>query len=155
MIKNIFSIFVFLLVGFATATGPQFQRLENTPKDGAILYMYRGDFGGNQSAYTPDLLINDIKVVELKRNAYTYIYLSPGKYKLSFRNNIISGYPDLDGEFEVSAGQRKFMKIFDPVSASGTVITYTSSIREMDENSALKEISSMRFDAPIVPSIEK
>lgn len=138
--------------GFATATGPQFIKPEAVSDDYALLYFYRGDFGNNQSAYTPSIYINNVKAIELKRSAYSVLKLNQGKYTILFKHIAIAGYPDLNMEIDIKNGERRYIEVYDPVSVSGgggLTLTYTSNLTEISEEVALEALKDKKLNPSI------
>jgi len=144
------ALLVILIVGCASADGPTFNTLSESKQSYGLFYFFRGDFGSSQSAYTPSLLIDGQKFVEIKRNAFTYIYIPEGVHELSFRANILSGYPSLDAKIIVRSGEKRFVEIFDPVSVSGRTLTYTSNMKEYKESDAVVALTGKKYEKPSI-----
>lgn len=137
----------------ATASGPLYVPASNVSKDKAVVYIYRPNLGYWQSAYTPAILANDEKVMELKKGGYRFINLLPGKHKIGMKHNPLSGYPYIELPIEVEGGNTYFISVKDPVDYSSakysvnaiSKVTYRSIIEMVPEQLGRQEISKLRL----------
>lgn len=69
-------------------TQERFTPAPTPPAGYATLYMFRAysNYGG---AIWPIVSLNDVKVVDLKVDSYTYVYVRPGKYHLHAKASFV------------------------------------------------------------------
>ena len=105
MIKNIICLAVMLiLTGCATnATGPMFSQAQDAPSNMGTLYVAKSE----APFMTPLTVveINDKPFVSLAGKGYSYVYLAPGVYRLSFVGATTVLFMT---EIEIKAGQNLF-----------------------------------------------
>jgi len=139
MIKKYLILFcsVLMLSGCATcATGPLFTQASPSLDKKGTFYIFRAK---TTLGVTPTVKINGKPFVALTALGYSYVYLSPGIYRLtfyygSFGNNFIS-------EIEIKEGQELFAEYY----AYGI----GQSLREIPKTTALDEIKDCRYVAPL------
>lgn len=74
-----------------------------------ILYIYR--LGAYPTLRTPEILINGKTVINLPEKAYTWVYLSQGKHKVTVDWAWDTGWPDLDFDIPIEAGKEHYLKL--------------------------------------------
>jgi hypothetical protein len=140
-----------LLQACATATGPSYSKVPVDPAK-ATIYIYRLDLGWWQSAYTPTILIDGKRFVELPKNGYSYTVVEPGTHTLGMRHNFLSGFPNVDGPIEVAAATEYFISVRDPVDVSnqagGLYSTFTSILHDEGPVTGRREVERLKFVAP-------
>lgn len=138
MIKKHLILFclVGILSGCATyAAGPLFNQAPLSPDNKGTLYVFRTKSGGP----TPIVKINGKPFVALSVLGYSYAYLSPGIYRLTFEygafgDNFIS-------EIEIKEGQ----EVFEEYSPNG----FGQNLREIPKTQALDEMKPYRYINPL------
>lgn len=93
-----------------SASAPRFHETENARPGFATLYIYR-PYNVVGHGVWPVLFINGKKVVGLKDQGYTVIFVKPGKYKVrTGKNNLLSGMGNIPGRFEIPRVGTYFLK---------------------------------------------
>jgi len=82
-----------LVILTACASSPPVSQERFTPAPAppagyATLYMFRAH-SGYGGAIWPIVSINDVKVLDLKVNSYSYVYIRPGKYHLHAKASFV------------------------------------------------------------------
>ncbi len=94
-----------LIILSACASSPprtqeRFTAAQRPPAGYATLYMFRAysSYGG---AIWPIVSLNDVKVVDLKVDSYTYVYVWPGKYHLHAKESfVLSNFNEDEKDFD-------------------------------------------------------
>lgn len=105
---------VLLVVGCATDPGrpPDAKPfVEANSRSGlAVLYIYRPAQNIARLVW-PEVLLNEKKVVGLRNESYTVVYLKPGKYAVrTEKSTPLSGMGNIPGEFEIPKEGTYFLK---------------------------------------------
>lgn len=130
------SCLVLMASGCATyATGPLFKQAPIPPGKKSLVYVFHEK---SPLVYTPTVKINGEPFVKLTKLGYSYAYLSPGIYRLTFQ------YGGFEGAFiteiEIKEGRQIFLKYF----SSG----FDISLKEVPETEALNEIKEYKYVEP-------
>jgi len=141
------SITLLTMFGCATANGPAFNRTSRKEEKSTI-YIYRLSYGGNQSAYSPTVIVDSKEIMKLPRLGYTVLEVEEGSYTIGFKHNPLAGYKPVYYKLDVEKGKEYFVKITDGYNASGGVMikmNYTSTIEILPEEVAISELSQTKF----------
>lgn len=142
-----------LLISCATATGPLFEHAQAVDQH-ALIYVYRKDLGHWQSAYSPTFLMDNKEIASIPREGYLALNVASGEHTFGFEHNFLAGYKPVNIPLKVLPNQIYYLKISDPISfdsASQPGALYgtnTSLIAIIDEEVALKELSTTHLVAP-------
>lgn len=126
-----------MVSGCATyATGPLFKQTPAPPNHKSTLYVFHPK---STIFYTPLVKIDDKPFVKLTQLGYSYAYLSPRVYRLTFKYG--GGAGAFISEIEVKGGQPIFVKYF----SNG----FGETLKEVPEIEALNEIKEYRYVEPV------
>lgn len=121
--------------GCATyATGPLFKQAPTPPDKMGTLYVFRSKV--SLGASIPTVKINGKPFVNLTAMGYSYTYLSPGVYRLTFENG---NYQRFITEIEIKEGEELFEEYSEPFSR----------LREIPESQAIDAVTNYRFVVPV------
>ncbi len=79
--NNYFIIVMITFIYSCSAHGPAFQKINHVPFDLSLIYVYRPDtfcMGGR----SPDVVIDQHKIVALSNNGYTRVFARIGLHKV-------------------------------------------------------------------------
>ena len=132
-------LILFLLIGIVSgcaatlATGPLFSEAPPSTGNKSTLYVFRT----KSSWLAPKLTvkINGKPLVALDSLGYSYAYLSPGIYRLTFDSGFIT-------EIEIKEGQDLFVECH---AANG----FGEGTRDVPKTQALDEIKNYRYVNPL------
>lgn len=136
MTKRYLILFCLILAisGCATyATGPLFKQATAPPDKMGTLYVFRSKVSLGMPI--PTVKINGKALVNLTAMGYSYTYLSPGVYRLTFENG---NYKLFITEIEIKEGEELFVEYLEPFSR----------LRELPKSQALDAVTNYRFVAP-------
>jgi hypothetical protein len=151
------------LGGCASGRPPDAQpfREVSEPRPGfAILYIYRPHHNIGRLVW-PEVFLNEQKIVGLRNEGYTVVYVKPGSYRVRTEGSPLSAMPNIPGEFQISSNESYFLK-FDrsynrftaPAGPLGTPSpTFTTNYERwtlVPRPMALTEISNCFFVPPYV-----
>lgn len=118
------------------ATGPQFSEAPLPPAHKGTLYIYRADA---PLVWTPTVKINNKPFLELSKLGYSYVYLTPGIYRLTF------DYGGLDSSFVteilIDEGKVVFKGLYD---SGGHKV-----LEDLPRDQALDKIKEYRYIEPL------
>lgn len=137
MIKKYLILLCFFttLSGCATyATGPLFNQAPPSPDKMGTLYVFRSKV--SVGASIPTVKLNGKPFVNLTAMGYSYAYLSPGVYQLTFENGSFKYFIT---EVEIKEGQDLFVEYSEPFSR----------LREIPKTRALEEVKQYRYVNPL------
>ena len=138
---------VFFLTGCTTTlSGPTFKQAVPPSSEKALVYFYRPD--STPYLLSPDLFVNNKKILDLGNKGYSYLYLEPGEHEIKVAWSFMSGRPDLQGKVKIEAGKTYFIRSHGHVYYD--TITYSASgyLTSVPDTHALKEISHCFFIKP-------
>jgi len=138
MIRRFLILFCFVSVlsGCATcANGPLYTKAPATLDKKGTLYIFRTKA---TLGTTPIVKINDKPFVKLTAAGYSYVYLKPGIYRLSFLYKFGGGFIS---EIEIKEGQEFYAEYY--TSGMG------ENFKEIPADAAFCEIDSCRYIVPI------
>lgn len=149
-----------LLAGCAApSTAPTYSQAPSAePRDGmAVLYVYREY--AEPTAWSPTISIDGKEVVSLPQQAFSWIYLSPGKHTLASEWPFIAGAPAVKFPANYVAGTRYFFEIrgtsgvtgTSPGARGGTTVHFTTTalVRSPQEREAVRQLEKCcRFIPP-------
>jgi len=139
MINKLFiniCLILFLFGCAPYAKGPLFSQIPNLQANKCVLFVYRKD-----TIYqnTPMVKINEKLFVKLGKKGYSYAYMAPGIYKLTF------DYGFLEAPFiiELPIEEQKeiYLRLYD--------IGFHKSVTEVEKEKALEELKEYRFEEQI------
>ncbi len=137
MIKKKIILFSLILIfsGCATySTGPLFSMAPAPPDKRGTLYVFRSKV--SVGASIPAVKINGKPFVNLTAMGYSYTYLSPGVYQLTFENG---NYKYFITEIEIKEGEELFVEYSEPFSR----------LKEIPKAQALDEVKDYRYVEPL------
>ena len=140
MIKRNFLMlsFVLILSGCATyATGPLFMEAPPSPDKKSTLYIFRAK---TIEMGTPKVKINGEPFVDLKAMGYSYAYLPPGIYRISFDYGAFAG-----GGFITEVEMKEGKDLYVLYSGNGMA----NNVVEMTKKQASEQIKNYRYVDPI------
>lgn len=163
--RLLFLASLFVLGGCATPRPPNaqsFQEISASRPGFATLYIYRSHHEISRAVW-PEMFINEQKVVDLKNEGYTVLFVRTGKYRIrTEKNSFMSGMDNIPGEFEIRQEGTYYLK-FDRsynqfMSQSGTYASpsFTRNYERwtlVSREIALPEISKCYFIQPDVDAI--
>lgn len=142
--------------------GPLFSEAKAPPPGYALVYLYRQD--SPPKWRTPDIFMNDLKILDLKNRGYSKLYLTGGSYKFSSIWALDTGVPDQSLVIELEGGKEYFIRLHTLMKHSSTntivlpmnsppgVTTYSStrydfqsSLERVSREQALAEISALTY----------
>ena len=133
------------IMGCTTAKGPLFVPATAPEAANTLLYVYRKNLGHFQSAYTPNVYIDDKPFVKLLREGYCYTYLIPGNHTITFKHVFLAGHPKVDLPIFMEANKTYFVRVSDPIEPGALTTDYISRIQIVSNERGLAEISSTRL----------
>lgn len=137
MTKKYLVLFCLILIvaGCATyATGTLFRQASPSPDKMGTLYVFRSKV--SLGASIPIVKINGKPFVNLMAMGYSYVYLNPGVYRLTFERGSFKYFIT---EFEIKEGQELFEE-YDEVF---------SRLREIPMSKAFDIVKHYRYVAPL------
>lgn len=139
MIKKYLILFCLILIvsGCATyAAGPLFREAPVSNDGKSMLYVFQIK---SPLVYAPIVKINNKPFVRLTKMGYSYAYLFPGVYKLTF------DYGGLEGVFisevEIHAGRETYVEYY----GGG----FEKRLRELSKAQAIDELKDFRYIEPL------
>ena len=129
----ILSLFLVLSGCATSAKGPLFTEAPPAPNQKSTLYIFRAR---TLQMGTPKVKINNQLFANLTSNGYSYAYLSPGVYRISFEYT-----PLADSDFMTEVEMKEGKNIYLLFSGS-----YVS---EMTKERASEQIKNYRYVDPI------
>lgn len=139
MIKKYLILFclVLMLSGCATyATGPLFREAPVSSDKESTLYIFQVK---SPLVYSPIVKINDKPFIRLTKMGYSYAYLSPGIYKLTFDYGGTEG--DFISEIEIHKGKETYMEYYGD--------GFEKRLRELPREQALDELKDFKYIEPL------
>ncbi|MDP2906010.1 MAG: hypothetical protein Q8O22_06910 [Candidatus Omnitrophota bacterium] len=131
----VFAGILVLLSGCATyASGPLFKEAPLPSNDMGTLYVFRSK--ASLGALVPTVKIDRRPFVKLTAMGYSYTYLSPGVYRLTFENG---NYQRFITEIEIKEGQELFIEYSEPFST----------LREIPKSQVSDVVKNYRYVAPV------
>ena len=92
------------------------------PEGFATLYIFRPNEGDYAAGVWPVTFFNDIKVVDVKANRYTSVYIWPGEYKIhSKRSGWFSGMGNQPFTLTIPSAGNYYLEFSTGVSGSTTL----------------------------------
>lgn len=137
-----------LLISGCSASGPPFSPAPPGESSKAILYVYRPKAFA-QSAASFDTFVDGIKIVELKNEGYTWIYVPAGEHKVLMQLGM--GGPKIATKFTAEAGKNHYVKVGSTWSTAVIVTSTKTKIGVVEEKDALPEIRLTKYQ----PAIEQ
>ncbi len=139
MKRNLWMLsFVLIFAGCATyAKGPLFTEAPPSPNQKSTFYIFRAKTFG---AGTPKVKINGQPFIDLTEMGYSYTYLSPGIYRISFDYGVFAG-TNFITEIEMKEG--KDLYLFYSGNGVG------DNVLEMTKEQASEQIKKYRYIEPI------
>lgn len=137
MIKKYLILFclILLLSGCATySTGPLFTQAPPSPEKKGTLYVFRSKVSLAMSI--PTVKLNGKPFVNLTAMGYSYAYLSPGVYQLTFERG---NYKNFITEIEIKEEQELFVEYNEPFSR----------LREIPKSQAIDAVKEYRYVVPL------
>ncbi|WP_020182102.1 DUF2846 domain-containing protein [Methylotenera sp. 1P/1] len=145
-------IFIALISGCATASGPAFKKADNAAQNNALIYVYRKDMGHWQSAYSPTFILDGTDVASMPREGYLELNIRPGEHTFEFKHNYLAGYHPVKLTIPILSGQVYYLRISDPINFGSEYslhdVVYRSEIAVIEEKTALIELATTKLVSP-------
>ena len=126
---------ILVISGCATyATGPLFRQAPPAPDKMGTLYVFRSKV--SLGASIPTVKINGKPFVNLPAMGYSYAYLSPGVYRLTFENESFKYFIT---EIEIKEREELFEEFSEPFSR----------LREIQKSKAPDLVKDYRYVGPL------
>jgi hypothetical protein len=129
MIKNILRLMIVVTLTAAAgcgASGPLFKPALNGVNQETIVYLYRPYIFKGGGA-TPNIYVDNKRVVLLKNNGYTQIQLNPGPHSIAFKKADQIKYPEkkFSFDFEILKDQKEaYIRIGIPATTPDEVLQF-------------------------------
>lgn len=141
-----------ITVSACSASGPLFKRHSDPGPEGGLIYLYRPDRFVHKAG-APEILIDSKKVVTLRNNGYTAVYVTPGSHVIVAKRHVWSwDIQDMVVQFKVLPGTTYFVRLLLDtdlfVPGPVTVIKYRVKLGLVEPTEALREIAECRFIEP-------
>ena len=139
-------IFLILIISgcATTANGPLFKEAPVSGDKKSTLYIFQVK---KPLVYPATAKINGKPFVQLARNGYSYTYLSPGVYKLSFDTNVLALAAGLVSEIEIQEGKDIYLEFSDGSAQQ--------SLREIPKEQALEKFKNFSYIEPLNTEFQK
>jgi hypothetical protein len=148
-----------LLPGCATTLheGPKFAAAAPPKADEALVYLYRGEVVPYY--FSPAILFDSVKIVDLPNRGYTHFYAKPGKRAFKSQWSPITGQPTLEGTFEFGAGSTYYLRMggritrdvkFSPYGKPQAGTTSRQSVETVLPEEGLHEMANLMYVRPEV-----
>jgi len=126
--------------------GPKFTKANPPPAGKSLVYFYRP----NSTPFwlSPDLLLNDKKILDLGNQGYSYLYLKPGEYEIKVAWSLMSGRPDMYGKIKAEAGKTYFIRSHGHVYYDTIIYSSSSYLATVPTKTALNEINHCIYIKP-------
>jgi hypothetical protein len=135
-------IFCLLIVG-CSSTGPLFEQLPPPDKNKALLYIYRPD-SLVMLARPASFEIDDEKIVELKNNGYTSLYIPEGKHTVKVLWEM-QGFKPIELNVNLIGGQQYFIRSSPGLGYCYECIEYQTFLSEVPSTLGSEEIKTKRL----------
>ena len=114
----IISGFIFLHGCTTTKIGPRFsEAVPAEPLPGhAILYIFRET--AQPYIYSPAISIDSQKVIDLPHKTYTWVYIKPGRKKISADWSLISSATDVETYVFADEGEEYFIEVISTIGSA-------------------------------------
>jgi len=151
---KIISLTIFITLTGCAATlhkGPKFT-VAPPPANGlALVYLYRPH--SPPLWRSPTIYINNLEIMDLYNQGYTYLYVKPGKYHIKTDWSFDAGAPDLEGDATFKSGKTYYIKLGGNMSFSGNTVKTSSSLGSISPVMARSEIAQCMFINPKIVKI--
>lgn len=161
----LFAVLTLILASCATTRPPDavgFRELVETRAGYAKLYIYRPHHEIARGVW-PEIFLNEKKIVGLKNDAYTVLFVRPGHYKIRTEaGTFVSGIQNIPGEVAIPNAGEFFLKFdrsynqFTSFSGAYASPSFTTNYERwilVSREVALAEISKCYYIAPYVEAI--
>lgn len=126
---------ILMVLGCVTySTGPLFIQAPPSPDKMGTLYVFRSKV--SVGSPIPTVKLNGKPFVNLTAMGYSYAYLSPGVYQLTFERG---NYKNFITEIEIKEGQELFVEYNEPFSR----------LREIPKSQAINAVKEYRYVEPL------
>ncbi|MFA5060646.1 MAG: DUF2846 domain-containing protein [Candidatus Omnitrophota bacterium] len=130
----ILSLLGMVISGCATyATGPLFSQAPASPTDKGTLYVFRSK--ASVGALIPTVKLNGKPFVNLTAMGYSYAYVTPGVYQLTFEKGSFKYFIT---EIEIKAGENLYVEYNEPFSM----------LREIPESKVSEAVKNYKYVDP-------
>jgi hypothetical protein len=137
----------------------QYQPIQELKADQAVLYVYRPSVLIFM-AKTAVVNLNDVKLVELNGDVYTFAYLKPGTYKVSqYWTTLLTQQgapPDELQEVTVNlkAGQKAYVEIGTALKSDGHQVQTTWNLKAVTEEEAFPKLAKDKYKGNRITTVE-
>ena len=143
----------FIITSACTAIpeGPAFKQAAAPTKEQSLLYFYRPDTP--PFLRSPDIYLNETKVLDLKNLAYSYVYVEPRRY--SIRSSWSAGLSITDQivVLDAKAGETYFLRQDSSAVTVYPMGIFNGSFQIVDSMLGMNEIQRTRYVAPVVKAV--
>jgi len=142
--------------GYRPSDAVPFSETSKTREGYAKLYIFRPHNRREGSAIWPDIYIGDKRIVELKDQAYTVLFVRPGRYVLSVKKGHPLWFGSETFPFEIANVADHFLLYNTYKDTWGITGVYPGAPRWqfVDRRSALEELKKTYFVPPALGAVE-
>ena len=131
--------------------GPPFTEAAPPTSQQSLIYFYRPD--SPPFLRSPDIYINETKVVDMENQGYSYLYTAPGRYTIrsSWSADIFIG--DKSITLDAKGGQTYFVQQNSWMKTWFPVALFDGSFQLVTKLQGMDELMKSRFVPPFVQTI--